>query len=68
MSEAAVASSTADGHLLSLKCRERIRAERQHYPQACAALLPALHLAQEECGHLPRPVVDEVATLLELRD
>jgi NADH-quinone oxidoreductase subunit F len=59
-------SSAADGHLLSGECRGRIQAERLHYPRARAALLPALHLAQEEYGHLPRPVVGEVAALLGL--
>ena len=63
---AAVTGSTrrATGHVLSAECREAILKVRQNYPQARAAVLPALHLAQAEVGYLPRPVVDEVADLL----
>ncbi len=53
-------------YTLSAACRARILEERTHYPQPRAALLPALHLAQEEIGYLPRPIIDEVAQLLDL--
>ena len=60
-------STTASpGHVLSDACHAQIVALRQNYPQPRAALLPALHLAQAEHGYLPRPVVDEIATLLAL--
>ena len=63
-----IAARAADtgGHLLSAECRARIVAERQHFPERRAALLPALHMAQAEYGYLPRPIVDEVAELLDL--
>jgi NADH-quinone oxidoreductase E subunit len=51
---------------LSEACRAKILAERERFPEARAALLPALHLAQEEVGYLPRPVIDEIAALLDL--
>ncbi|MCC6443938.1 MAG: NADH-quinone oxidoreductase subunit NuoE [Armatimonadetes bacterium] len=35
-----------------------------HYPVPKAALLPALHVAQEEVGWLPREAMEEVADLL----
>jgi NADH-quinone oxidoreductase subunit F len=51
---------------LSAACRAQIEAERTHFPQPRAALLPALHLAQAEIGYLPRAVIEEVAALLDL--
>ncbi|MBO0745902.1 MAG: NAD(P)H-dependent oxidoreductase subunit E [Candidatus Dormibacteraeota bacterium] len=36
------------------------------YPQARSAVMPALDLAQEEVGWLPRSVMEEVAGLLQL--
>jgi NADH-quinone oxidoreductase subunit F len=51
---------------LSEACRAKILAERERFPEARAALLPALHLAQEEVGYLPRPVIDQIAALLDL--
>ena len=65
---AAVTGTTghATGHVLSAECREKILKLRQNYPQSRAAVLPALHLAQAEVGYLPRPVVDEVAELLDV--
>lgn len=64
--ESARTSACGGNHNLSDACRARIVALRQDYPQARAALLPALHLAQAEFGYLPRPIVDEVAELLDL--
>src|SRR5207244_1860532 len=56
-----------NGYKLSDDCRARIEAERQHFPQPRAALLPALHLAQAEIGYLPRPIIEEIAALLGLQ-
>ena len=53
-------------HVLSAECRDKIVKLRKNYPQSRAAVLPALHLAQAEVGYLPRPVVDEVAELLDV--
>ena len=65
---AAARAAAQDGkpHVLSETCRARILTERANFPQPRAACLAALHLAQEEYGYLPRPVVDEVAELLGL--
>jgi NADH-quinone oxidoreductase subunit F len=65
---AGVTGSTrrAAARVLSAACREQILKVRQNYPQSRAAVLPALHLAQAEVGYLPRPVVDEVAELLDV--
>ena len=60
------ACGCSDSHELSDECRARIVTLRQDYPQPRAALLPALHLAQAEYGYLPRPVVNEIAELLDL--
>ena len=49
----------ANGYKLSAQCRARIEEEKTHFPQARAALLPALHLAQAEIGYLPRAVIEE---------
>jgi len=51
---------------LSAACRAGIEEVKTHYPQARAALLPALHLAQAEVGYLPRSIVDEIAVMLDL--
>ena len=39
----------------------------KRYPQKRSALLPLLHLAQEERGYLSPEVLEEVANLLEMR-
>ncbi|MFI5367084.1 MAG: NADH-quinone oxidoreductase subunit NuoF, partial [Candidatus Binatia bacterium] len=61
------AAPAARGHRLSAACRAQIEEEKTHFPQARAALLPALHLAQAEIGYLPRAVIAEVAELLGLQ-
>ena len=65
---AAARAAAADGkpHVLSETCRARILTEKANFQQPRAACLAALHLAQEEYGHVPRAVVDEVADLLGL--
>jgi NADH-quinone oxidoreductase E subunit len=45
---------------------ERLQKVLSRYPDPQAALLPALHLAQEIRGHLSPETLDEVATRLEL--
>jgi NADH-quinone oxidoreductase subunit E len=51
---------------LSEETRKEIAALPPRYPEARSAVLPALDLAQEEVGWLPRSVMEEVAGLLQL--
>ena len=51
---------------LSEEIRKEIAALPANYPQARSAVMPALDLAQEEVGWLPRSVMEEVAGLLQL--
>src|SRR5215468_1332926 len=52
---------------LSPELTRRIRAEFPKYPEKRAVLLTALHFVQEECGGwVPKPVVPELAELLEI--
>lgn len=51
--------------MLSEETRQLIVAETQRYPERRSAFLPALQLAQEETGWLPKETVYEVASLLE---
>ena len=46
--------------------QERIDRLIQRYPTKQAALLPVLHVAQEQFGHLPDEVLELVATTLGL--
>ena len=50
--------------MLAPETRQRIQAETQRYPRRRTALLPALKLAQEECGWLPAEAIAEVADLV----
>lgn len=43
---------------------ERINAYKQRYPNPQSALLPALHVAQNELGWVSREVMEEVADLI----
>jgi NADH-quinone oxidoreductase subunit E len=52
--------------VLSVDAVERIDTVRQQYPVQRSALLPALHIAQNELGWLSREAMEEVADLLEL--
>ncbi len=45
---------------------ERAKATIALYPQKRSALLPLLHLAQEQDGHLTEDVLEHVAELVEL--
>lgn len=52
--------------MLTEKTRELILKLQQEYPDRRSALIPALHLAQEEVGYLPSEVQQEVADLFEI--
>ena len=45
---------------------ERARATMALYPQRRSALIPMLHLAQEQDGHLTNDAMEHIAELLEL--
>ena len=45
---------------------ERIHRKRRHYPDARSAVLPALHIVQEELGHLPADAMRFIADLLNV--
>ena len=44
--------------------REKIEAAAAAYPDQRSAIMPALLIAQKEHGHLPGPVLEEVANIL----
>lgn len=44
--------------------REKIEEAAARYPDRRSAIMPALLIAQEEHGHLPGPVLEEVAEIL----
>jgi NADH-quinone oxidoreductase E subunit len=50
----------------SAQAKQSIERLLTQYPNKQAALLPVLHLAQEEFGHLPDDALNLVATTLEL--
>jgi NADH-quinone oxidoreductase E subunit len=50
----------------SVQTKQQIDRLLTRYPNKQAALLPVLHLAQDEFGHLPDEALDLVATTLEL--
>jgi NADH-quinone oxidoreductase E subunit len=50
----------------SAQSKKRIESAVARYPQKQAALLPVLHIAQEEFGHLPDDVLELVARTLDL--
>jgi len=45
---------------------QKIAAARSRYPNAQAACLPVIHIAQAEFGYLPDEVIELVASTLEL--
>ena len=49
--------------MLSSKTKDAIGALQEKYPEKRSALIPALHLAQNEVGYLPHEVQQEVAKL-----
>jgi NADH-quinone oxidoreductase E subunit len=48
------------------EAQQKIAAIRARYPDAQAACLPVLHLAQDEFGHLSDEAIDAVASALQL--
>lgn len=62
--------SVPDGNgvpALSERVKAAIRTEIPKYPEPRSALLIALHLVQEEIGHVPLPVQRELAALLGIK-
>lgn len=49
--------------MLTEKTRQAILDLQKKYPEKRSALIPALHMAQEELGYLPSAIQDEVADL-----
>ncbi len=52
--------------MLSDAVRQKIEARAAQYPQRRSALIPSLHLAQEEAGYLSPDVIREVAQIFQL--
>ncbi len=52
--------------MLSQKTVDAIYALQKRYPEKRSALIPALHIAQDEAGYLPHEVQEEVAKLFGL--
>ncbi|HEY8685212.1 MAG TPA: NAD(P)H-dependent oxidoreductase subunit E, partial [Chloroflexota bacterium] len=52
--------------VLSVDALEQIESIVQKYPVKRSALLPALHVAQNELGWVSREAMEEVADLLEI--
>jgi NADH-quinone oxidoreductase E subunit len=61
-----LADKRPDAKLFEGPYLERFEKIRSRYPNARAALLPALNLAQEIRGHVSPQTMDEVAALLDL--
>lgn len=51
---------------LSQETQAAVARMRKRYPTAQAALIPVLHLLQDELGHLSDPALEEAARLLDL--
>src|SRR5512140_2399360 len=51
---------------LTPQTQQKIARVRGRYPTAQAALIPVLHLIQDEIGHLPDPALETAAQLLDL--
>ncbi|WP_324764676.1 NADH-quinone oxidoreductase subunit NuoE (plasmid) [Sinorhizobium meliloti] len=47
-----------------MSMREEIEAAAARYPERRSAIMPALMIAQKEHGHLPGPVLEDVAEIL----
>ncbi|AFL53136.1 MULTISPECIES: NADH-quinone oxidoreductase subunit NuoE [Sinorhizobium] len=47
-----------------MSMREKIKQAAARYPDQRSAIMPALLIAQKEHGHLPGPVLEEVADIL----
>ncbi|MCK4856751.1 MAG: NADH-quinone oxidoreductase subunit NuoE [candidate division Zixibacteria bacterium] len=53
--------------ILSPQAREKIVAAAKQYPQVKSAILPALHVANEEHGYVSDQMYREIADLLDLK-
>lgn len=53
--------------VISEETRAAIDAEKARYPRERGALLPALHLVQQDHGHVPPEAVRELAGIFELQ-
>lgn len=51
---------------LSQKIKDEIKELQKKYPESRSALIPALHMAQNEFGFLPRGVQSEIAVLFDI--
>jgi NADH-quinone oxidoreductase subunit E len=51
---------------LSDRCVQDILQLQKVYPEKRSALIPALHMAQNECGYLPLEIQEQIAILFEL--
>lgn len=51
---------------LTEESRQKIRGIKQLYPSPKSAILPALHVVQEQFGYIPPPPMVEVAEILEM--
>jgi NADH-quinone oxidoreductase subunit E len=60
-----MSDATAEG-LLSAETRERIQGLMAKYPKARSAILPALHVVQEQLGWVPEEAQDEVAQMFDM--
>lgn len=52
--------------MISEQAKDRMRALAARYPLSRSALLPALHIAQEEAGYLTTEAIEAVAEVLNL--
>lgn len=52
--------------MLTEDTKQAILKLQKLYPEKRSALLPALHLAQNEVGYLPRPVQEEIAAIFDI--
>src|SRR6266568_925166 len=52
--------------MISEQAKDRMRTLAARYPMSRSALLPALHIAQEEAGYLTSEAIEAVAEVLNL--
>jgi NADH-quinone oxidoreductase subunit E len=60
-----MSEATTSG-LLTKESKERIRELMAKYPKARSAILPALHVVQEQLGWVPEEAQDEVAQIFDM--
>ncbi|MFH2055169.1 MAG: NAD(P)H-dependent oxidoreductase subunit E, partial [bacterium] len=53
--------------ILSEKAREKIKVAGQKYPQVRSAILPALHVANDEHGYVSDKMFEEIAETLGIK-